>query len=74
MQETCQALDHERRQHRELRRTWQRANDQLIESQAHAVSHLLILKLRLELTELDEIHLNLGGGQRSNTRETDSSR
>lgn len=36
LQETCQALDHERRQHRELRRTWQRANDQLIESQAHA--------------------------------------
>jgi len=36
LQEACQALDHERRQHRELRRTWQRANDQLIESQANA--------------------------------------
>jgi len=35
LQEACQSLDHERRQHRELRRTWQRANDQLIESQTH---------------------------------------
>ena len=37
LQETCQLLDNERRQHRELRRTWQQANDQFLQSQVSSL-------------------------------------